>query len=211
MEQMNGEHVETFAEFESKSESHAVKFQQAEDEWQRMTTMVSDQFQRLNDQSNYRAELATEQRAEFTESVSSLRTEFSKLLHDHKSANLKLVETFQKSYITDILKTSNLTMKVLQSNAMLERQLADPNQKSSSSSGCCMVCFRVFRTTPATAPAMEVFPNSIWDQKSSTAALPSQLLSEHRQIIEELQRKVTQLEATTITGGSSGSGGLGNR
>ena len=150
-----------------------------------------------------------EQRAEFTKSVDSLRTEFNKLLHDHKSANLKLVETCQKSYITDILKTSHFTMNVLQSNAMLERQLADPNQKSSSSSGCCMGFLSCFRTTPAKAPAMAVVPNSIWDQKSSTAAQPAQLIFEHQQIIAELERKVAQLEATTTTGGLFGSGGLG--
>ena len=65
MEQISGENVETFAEFESNYESHAVKFQQAEDEWQRMTTMVADQFHHLNDVGLTRA---TEQRGQFTDS-----------------------------------------------------------------------------------------------------------------------------------------------
>ena len=79
-----------------------------------MTTNFTDQFNRLNDQSHvqlYRAEVATEQRAEFTESVDSLRTEFSKLTEsvalvrtefgklfdDHKSAALKLVDDYKTS------------------------------------------------------------------------------------------------------------------
>jgi hypothetical protein len=197
------EDIHKFEELSDICQSHDWRFVQAEEQFQLVCTNFADQFNRLNGQSNvqlYRAEVATDQRAEFTESVASLRSEFSKLLHDHKSANLKLVETCQKSYITDILKTSNLTMKVLQYNAMLERQLADPNQKSSSSSGCCMGFLPCFRTTPAKAPATAVAPNSFWDQKSSTAAQPAQLIFEHQQIIAELERKVAQLEATTTTG-----------
>lgn len=173
--------------------------------------MVADQFHHLNDDHSMIINSITEQRGQLTERFALMQTEFSKLFDDHKSATRNLVDDYKSSYIADIARTSQFTMKALQQNARLEAQRPDLNQKSSSSSGCCMGFLPCSRTTPATAPAMAVVPNSIWDQKSSTAALPSQLLSEHRQIIEELQRKVTQLESTTITGGSSGSGGLGNQ
>ena len=133
------------------------------------------------------------------------QSEFSKLFDDHQSTIRKQIDDHKSSITADIVRMSQFTTKVLQQNARLENQR---DQKSSSSSGCCMGFLRCCRTTPAKAPAMPVVPNSFWD---STAApmLPSQLLAEQQQLIAELQRKMTQLEATTSTGGSSGSEGLG--
>ena len=64
--QLEKESIEDIDKFEGLSdicESHALRFEQAEDY---MTTTLSDQFKRLNGQSNYRADWATEQHAEFT-------------------------------------------------------------------------------------------------------------------------------------------------
>ena len=68
---------------------------------------------------------------------------------------------------------------------------------------------RVSKKTPAKVPAMAVVPNSYWDQQSSTAAQPSQLIFEHRQVIDQLERKMADLEAAATTGGLFGSGGSG--
>ena len=56
---------------------------------------------------------------------------------------------------------------------------------------------------------MVVVPNSYWDQQSSTAAQPSQLIFEHKQVIARLERTVADLEAAATTGGPFGSGGSG--
>ena len=63
-----------------------------------------------------------------------------------------------------------------------------------------------FRKTPATVQAMVVVP---WDDKSSTAGLPSQFIFEHKQIIARLERKMADLESAATTGGGGSGGGGG--
>ena len=78
LEQESGENIETFTELESNYGRHAVKFEPAADEWQRMTATVADQFGHLNDDRSMVINSISEQRGQFTESLALLRTEFSK-------------------------------------------------------------------------------------------------------------------------------------
>ena len=144
---------------------------------------------------------------EFSSLCETLQTDFD----DHKSATRTLIDDYKSAYTADMVRMSEFTTNILLQHDRLEAQRPDFNQKSSSSSGCCMGFLSCFRTTPAKAQnaRMEVVRNSFWDQKSSTAAQPSQLIFEHQQIIAELERKMAQLKAATTTGGLFGSGGSG--
>ena len=62
--------------------SHAEKFEQAADEWQRMIGTVADQLGHLNDDCSDIIISISEQRAQFTRRFSILQTEFNKLFND---------------------------------------------------------------------------------------------------------------------------------
>ena len=79
LEKESIEDIHKFEELSDICQSHALRFVQAEDQFHLVTTNFADQFNRLNDQSHYRADWATEQRAVFTESFDSLQTDLSKL------------------------------------------------------------------------------------------------------------------------------------
>ena len=202
MEQINEENYEICKALESKYESHAAKFQQIDEQWQRTTTEVNY----IEEQASKLAGCINAKLAEQLGQQADDQRELIKDYNDHQSAIRKRIDAHKMSITADIVRMSQWTTKVLQQNARLENQR---DQKSSSSSGCCMGFLRCCRTTPAKAPAMAVVPNSFWD---STAApmLPSQLFAEQQQFIADLERKLTQLKAATSTGGSSGSGGPGN-
>ena len=197
LNQQQEETVDKIQELDYQIESHDAKFQQMEEfqqnmitEAQALTGLFNQRDEKLTEQLQFQDAKLTEQFQFQTE----FQTEFRKLFDDH-----------QKAVTEAMADMSNFSTKVHKQNILLEQQR---DQKSSSSSGCCMVFLQYLGTTPAAAPAVAVVPGSVWD---STAApmLPSQLLAEQQQLIAELQRKMTQLEATTSTGGSSGSEGLG--
>ena len=183
LEQQQEENLETFQELQLEIDSHHAKFKQIAEFQQNMIT----EAQALKGLFNQMDEKLAEQLRFQTE----FQIEFRKHFDDHKSV-----------VMNEIVNTSKRCLRVHEQNARLEQQR---DQKSSSSSGCCMGFLRCLGTTPAAAPAVAVVPGSVWDS-TAVPLLPSQLLSEQQQLIAELQRKMQQLEATS-TGGSSGSGG----
>ena len=56
MEKESIEDINKFEELTDTCESHALKFVQAEEQFRLVTTNFADQFNRLNDQRNYRAD-----------------------------------------------------------------------------------------------------------------------------------------------------------
>ena len=192
-------------EQESEARGHSEWKRMTEDEWEKMTTSVSDQFQRLITISDSRAELATKHRAESAEHIvllrTELQTELKKLLFDHKGDNIKLVDTCQKDYLEGMVDMMNVQSKVLRSTALAQQQ-ADRNQKTPEC--CCISFWPCFRTKQKVA----VVQPGIRDSSSSTAAQPSQLISEQAQIISGLENKVAQIEAKDAFFSPTGGGGL---
>ena len=207
MDEQQEDTLEKFQALQHQIGSHDAKFQQIE-EFQR--SMI-EEVQALKGLFNQRDEKLTEQLQlqdeKLTEQLQLQDEKLAEQLQSQTEFQIKLSKQFDdhRSYITkELVRMYKFSTKVHEQNASLEQER---DQKSSSSSGCCSF-LRHLGTTPAAAPAVAVVPGSVWN---STAApmLPSQLLAEQQQLIAELQRKMTQLEATTSTGGSSGSEGLG--
>ena len=135
---MNAENYELCKALESKYESHAAKFQQFEEQWQRTTTQVNY----IEEQASKLAGCINAKLAEQLGHQAEFQSEFSKLCDDHQSTIRKQIDDHKSSITADIVRMSQFTTKVLQQNARLENQR---DQKSSSSSGCCMVLFALLQ------------------------------------------------------------------